>query len=122
MQGTPFSGKTSLARHLAETFKYHLIDFEKVTPIIKERLGGEEAPEELPFEAYCKYFAEEIHKLEEGEMIIFDGWNQSIADLKKLFHIVGNPKCLVKIPLTLDLPQYEQGPAHQNVQKKEGNG
>ena len=74
-----------MAKHLVENFRYHLIDFEKVTPIIKERLCGDEAPEELPFEAYCKYFAEEIHKLEEGEMIIFDGWNYQLSDLKKLF-------------------------------------
>ena len=66
-----------------------------MTPIIKERLGGDDAPEELPFEAYAKYFKEEIHKLEEGEMMIFDGWNYQIPELQKLVEIVGNPKCLV---------------------------
>jgi hypothetical protein len=38
-------------------------------------MGGEEAPEEIPFDAYCKYFVDEISKLNEGEMFIFDGWN-----------------------------------------------
>lgn len=63
IQGTPFSGKTSLAKFLNETYKFNLVDFEKVTPILKERLGGDDAPEEIPFEAYCKYFNEEIQAL-----------------------------------------------------------
>jgi hypothetical protein len=29
-------------------------------------MGGEEAPEEIPFDAYCKYLSEEIYKLNEG--------------------------------------------------------
>ena len=33
---------------------------------MKERLGGADAPEEIPFDAYCNYFNEEIQKLEEG--------------------------------------------------------
>lgn len=66
-------------------------------------MGGDEAPEELPFEAYCKYFAEEIHKLEEGEMMIFDGWNYQIPELRKLVEIVGNPKCLITLNMNKDL-------------------
>lgn len=66
IQGCAFSGKTSLAKYLHDHYKFSLVDFEKVTPLLKERMGGDDAPEELPFEAYCKYFHEEITKLEEG--------------------------------------------------------
>lgn len=66
IQGTSFSGKTTLTKHLQDTFAFHVVDFEKISTYLKEKLGGEEAAEEIPFEAYCKYFHEEIGKLEEG--------------------------------------------------------
>jgi len=66
------------------------VDYEKITPILKEKMG-DDAPEEIPFEIYCNYFNEEIKKLDEGRMLVFDGWRDNIPELKKLIEVCGSP-------------------------------
>jgi hypothetical protein len=63
---------------------------------LKEKLGGEEgALEEVPFEHMCQYFASVIKGQEEGQMVLFDGWNYGAKELERLFQIAGNPKNIV---------------------------
>lgn len=49
--GTPFCGKTSLASQLKERFGFSVLDYEKSSQLLKEKLGGEEGTlDELQFD------------------------------------------------------------------------
>ena len=57
--GSPSSGKTTLAKYLKEKYEYNLVDYEKITAYLKEKLGSDDGPlEEVPIDAMIKYFAE----------------------------------------------------------------
>lgn len=61
---------------MKEKFNCNLIDYEKITTYLKEKLGGEDGPiEEVPYENMCSYFSELINNQKNGEMLIFDNWN-----------------------------------------------
>ena len=38
--GAPSTGKTTIAKELETIFKFHVIDYEKVQTMLKEKLGG----------------------------------------------------------------------------------
>lgn len=94
--GAPFSGKSTLSKHLQSKYPSVLLDYEKISAQLKEKLGGEEgALEEVPFEHLCQHFAGVIRAQPEGQMVLFDGWNFGTKELERLFTLAGNPKNIV---------------------------
>lgn len=72
------------------------MDFEKTTAIIKERMKDQDdVPEELPFSYFLNYFKEILSGFQEGQMLVFDGWNHSQEELKQLIETCGNPKAFI---------------------------
>ena len=48
--GAPGTGKTTIAKELEAIFGFNIIDYEKVSTMLKEKLGGQDGPlDELSF-------------------------------------------------------------------------
>ena len=104
-----------------------MLDYEKISAQLKEKLGGEEgALEEVPFEHLCQHFAGVIRAQEKGHMVVFDGWNYGTKELQRLFEVAGNPKNIVNFYLFfiygIDFVGIDQGKCYEGIQEKKRDG
>lgn len=73
-------GKTEVAKCLAGKVNMKLVEWEALSGMLKEKLGGEDGPlEELQFKDYLNHFQAEFAQ---QACLLLDGWTHSEEQLK----------------------------------------
>lgn len=82
--------KSFISKYLNENHKFKLVDYEKLSNQLKEKLGSEEG-ENLTFAQLLEQFKIEIDEMKQNEILLFDGFPYELNQLEKMIHKCGQP-------------------------------
>jgi len=103
VMGPSSSGRTTVAKHIANKFGYTLIEWEPTISMLKEKLGTPEEPlDEVPYTKVVEYFRDRINAANSQETLLFDGFPYDLKQLNDWVTRVAPPTFIVHLSVEKD--------------------